>query len=124
MTINNNYSFSCISINSLEEISFIAGDHFVLTFTVFDENGDLVNLNGAVAKWVLSIYGNTSIAILQKTGVLTDPTNGVFTVTLLYNDTFTLGGKYIQQPVITDYSGKIFRPGQGIVTIVKAIPYT
>jgi hypothetical protein len=123
MITDYNVVFSCISTNNLDEIVFIAGTYYELTFNVSDELDAPIDLNGATVNWVLSAYGDPANTILQKTGTITDAVNGVFKIILIHTDTDELGGKYLQQPIITDSLGKDFRPGQGIVTITKAIPY-
>jgi hypothetical protein len=110
------------SVNNIADLPFIAGTDKTLTFTCYAENGiDKVNLTGATVTWYLCPWGQTSIISLQKTGTLTDPTNGVFTITILDTDTTSFSGKYIQQLSIQDVSGKVFRPGQGLVFISPAI---
>jgi hypothetical protein len=98
----------------------IAGSNFTLTFTAYDSDGiSLLDLSGATIKWVISPFGQTNYTILQKTGVITG--TGTFTVTLNSSDTASLSGKYIQQPVITDFLGNIFRPAQGTILILPRI---
>lgn len=120
MTISySNYS----SINSLEEFSMIAGSTRTLEFTVYEEDGvNLLDLTGATIKWSLCPFGDFSYNVLQKNGVITGA--GTFTVSLTSSDTSSLSGKYIQQPTITDFNGKIFKPSQGTVLIIPQIPVT
>ena len=47
-------------------------------------------------------------------------TPSVFTVELSEVNTIDLSGKYIQQLIITDSSGNIFKPGQGNIIILPA----
>lgn len=107
-------------INSLEEIEFIAGTNFVLSFLVFDANGSPIDLTSGTAKWTLCPYGQTDFPVVTKTGVITTPTNQI-TVTLTTNDTKLLSGKYIQQAIIIDFAGEEYRPSQGVVTISARI---
>jgi hypothetical protein len=102
-----NSGFSCITINSLPEISFIAGDTQVFEFTVYDENSSPIDLSSNTLDW-------------NKTPILSATTN-VFNVTLDESDTIALSGKFIHQPYIKDYAGNVYRYGQGIITIVPAI---
>lgn len=107
-------------INSLNEFSMIAGTNYTLTFTVYDSDGvNLLDLTGSTIKWVICPFGQSDYTVLQKTGVITG--TGVFTVSLVGTDTATLSGKYVQQPVITDFIGNIFRPAQGTVLILPRI---
>jgi len=110
-------------IISLNEFSMIAGSNFTLTFTVYESDGvNLLDLTGATIKWVICPFGQADYTVLQKTGVITG--TGTFTVTLSGSDTATLSGKYVQQPVITDFLGNIFRPAQGTILIMPRIVTT
>ena len=107
------------NLNSLEEISFIAGSNFILEFNVYEEDGVTPqNLGGATISWALCPYGEFDYNVLEKTGTITG--TNIFEVVLDAIDTLTLAGKYIQQPIITDFSGGVFRPSQGILLILPA----
>jgi len=108
----------------LDDISFIAGTEMILDFPIVNSDGNTVNINGFSMIWVLGYYGQPDLsAILQKTA--SEYNSSTFRVTLDEDDTLDLGDDiYIQQMKITDASGKIFRPAQGIVIIRKAIPIT
>jgi hypothetical protein len=115
-----NSGFSCITINSLPEISFIAGDTQVFEFTVYDENSSPIDLSSNTLDWNMAYYGQPDVVVLNKTPILSATTN-VFNVTLDESDTIALSGKFIHQPYIKDYAGNVYRYGQGIITIVPAI---
>jgi hypothetical protein len=108
-------------INSLEEIEFIAGTNYILTFLVNDQNGSPISLSSGSAKWTLCPYGQTDFPVLTKDGVIDLVITNKFTVTLLSADTASLSGKYIQQPIAIDFSGQQYRPAQGVVTIAPKI---
>jgi hypothetical protein len=107
-------------LNNLPELSFIAGTDKVLTFTCYDEDSSLLDITGGTVLWYLCPFGQYGVNILTVSGVVA--TANTFTVTLTAVDTLSLSGKYIQQVVITDFDGYTFRPGQGIVLILPAIP--
>jgi hypothetical protein len=108
------------NIYNLTELNMIGGSYQVLEFTVYDENNQPINLNGATCTWYLRSYGNyAESAVLVKSGSVTG--TNTFEVVLSSSDTINLYGKYVQQPVVQDYSGKTFRPAQGIIMISKAI---
>lgn len=107
------------SINTLEEFSIIAGNDFLLQFTIYQDDGvNLLDISTSTIKWVLSPFGQPSFTALQKTATITGV--GTFEVSLLSSDTENLSGKYIQQPII-DSAGVIYRPGQGCVFIQPQI---
>lgn len=110
------------SINSLEEVKFIAGTEYTFEYSLYDENGSPISLAGSTCKLVLCPYGQPEVTTLVKTGaVQTDPTNK-YIVVLSSNDTKNIsGGKYIQQPLIIDISGAEVRLAQGVVTIIPRI---
>jgi hypothetical protein len=104
------------SLNNLSEISFVAGTEKLLTFTVYNEDGvTLLNISSGSATWKLCQYGEFQTTILTKTGTVINANQ--FTVLLDPVDTETLSGKYIQQIIVIDNSGKTFVPGQGIIII-------
>ena len=108
-------------INSLDEFSMIAGSEYTLTFNVYQQDGlTPLDLGGATVKWVLCPYGQTDYNILQKTATITG--TNTFNVVLSASDTISLSGKYIQQPVIFSFTGIEYRPAQGILLILSAIP--
>lgn len=112
-------SFNTLYI--LPEISFIGGTDKALTFTVYQEDEiTLLDISSGSIEWLLSRYDMSEDIVLTKTGLLT--TANIFTVTLDHDDTVLLSGKFTQQIVITDFSGNIFRPVQGTIVILPAIP--
>jgi len=113
---------SYIELNCLDEISFIGGNEYVLEFNTYDEDGIALDISSATIEWNMSLYGQQDYNILTKSGVITDISE--FTVTLLASETEGLEGKYVHQPVITDFSGSEFVPAQGIITILPKISNT
>ena len=107
------------SINSLDEFSFIAGTEYVLSFSVVDNNGNSVSLNGGSVTWYLCPYGQPEYAVGEISGTITG--TNTFTVTVPSATTLSLGGKYVQQPQVTDWTGKPFRAAQGVITIIPRI---
>lgn len=109
-------------INRLEEVSFIAGSDYTFVFTAYEENGVTpLDLSGATIHWVLSPYGQPDYKVLQVEGSITGA--NVFKVVLLSAATREFSGKYIHQPVIISFSGKEYRPAQGLITIVPRTPF-
>ena len=110
-----------LEAQQLEKISFISGTTTELNFEIEDEFGNQVPLSNAMSlKWALCPYGQPEYSVLEKTGTPITGTN-IFYVTLNRNDTYPLGGMYIQQAEFTDATDGHTAVFQGIVNIIKAI---
>jgi hypothetical protein len=108
------------TLNNLDDLVLIGGTDKLLTFIAYHEDGvNLLNITGGSAEWRLCPYGEFSVNILHVHGTIA--TANTFTIQLTAAQTLTLAGKYIQQTIITDFYGKTFRPGQGVVLILPAI---
>lgn len=108
---------------SLEEFIMIAGNSYTIDFTAYEEDGvNPMDLGGATVYWVLSPYGRPNYTAVQISGTIT----GANTFDIEFTSTISknLSGKYIHQPVIVSFSGKEYRPAQGIINIVPKISYT
>lgn len=108
-------------INAMEDFSFIAGSTFTLYFDMSEYNDDEeiidLDLTGASVEWRLAHVGQQNNSVLVKTGTI-DDTNS-WHVDIESSDTEDLSGVFIQQPVITDFSGQKFFPAQSTVVIGK-----
>jgi len=109
---------SYAQMNSLEEVSFIAGTYYTLAFTVYDNNGAPANISGATITWKMCPYGKPNVISLSYGTTITG--TSTFEVYILSADTLSLKGKYTHQPIIVD-SGKTYRSQQGTITISPAI---
>ena len=108
------------TINVLPDMSFIGGTDKILEFTCYDDDGvTLLTITSGDVEWRLCPFGEFDVQTLEKTGTIT--TANKFTITLTAADTVNLSGKFIQQVFVTDFFGKTFVPGQGIVLISPAI---
>lgn len=108
-----------LDVNTLEEISFIAGSEYVLEFNVYDEFGSPIDISSSTVTWRMSYYGQPDYAVLDKSGSITDTSK--FEVVLLTSDTEDISGKFVHQPIIEDFDGSQFRPAQGVITIIPKI---
>ena len=104
----------------LDDVSFIAGTDFLLHFPIYDANKVPVNINASTMKWFLCPYGQPDYNILEIDAIIS--ASNIFSVTISSSSTDDLGGVYIQQTKVADYSGSIIRPAQGRVIIRAAIP--
>lgn len=112
-------TFPYTSPNNLDELSFIGGSFQELTFNIYDDSGNAVNLSGATLSWTLSYYSDPATVPVTKTPVSGSSTNQK-RVNLAGADTLALSGKFIQQFRIIDSSGSSFIPSQGVVNIFPA----
>lgn len=111
------------TLNNLQEVSFIAGHTYSFDFNIY-QNGEMVTMVGKSLEWRLAPYGEKNYVSLVKTegdGVV-DVDSFTKRVTLSPSDTENLSGKFVQQPIVTDFDGNVFKPGQGIVVILSGIP--
>jgi len=85
----------------MANFSFYAGDKKLVTITVLDASSEAVDIAGATIRWQAARSTADDDLVLQKsTGdspgdiTITDPSNGVFVVTLNEVDTDALSGLY------------------------------
>lgn len=107
------------SLNTLEETYFIAGTEYTFQFTLYDSLQELLDITSCSCTWKMSWIGQPNISILTKSGSPID-TNS-YQIKLDVADTLGLEGKFIQQPIIEDVDGFIYRPAQGLITIITGI---
>lgn len=89
---------------NLESFEVYAGEDRTLTLHARDSNNAKFNLTGYSVLWLVGFPPNRPFlqwSVISKTGTLTDPPNGVFTVSLLDTDTQDLGGNYVHQAFAT-----------------------
>lgn len=107
------------TINSLEDISFIGGTNYTITFDIFDDAGLPIDSVLYGLTWKLFYYGQPDYTVLLKSGVYAGSPNNRFTVTLNSADTEQLFGKFMHQAIITDTNNEKFIPAQGTILIVS-----
>jgi hypothetical protein len=95
------------------------GSNFTIGFTVLDDNNDPVDITGWSLTYTWKVRDSDAAAVLTKTTAnaiaLTDPTNGVGTITLVPADTASLKPRvYVHSLARTDtgFAGSII-PGEG-----------
>jgi len=89
MTINQgqfNLTSEYFELNEIRPLH--CGDDFSFEFTYEDSDGNAIDITGATIRFTAKydITDDDNEAIVQKTAVLTDPSNGVFTITLTDTD--------------------------------------
>ena len=92
-------------------IEITAGDNRDIVYTIVDENDVVVNLTGGSIIWRALVSGTETVVITKSVGsgvALTDPTNGVATVSLEPADTTSLKGTYILDGQFTDSGSDVY----------------
>lgn len=112
-------TYSLLSTNDLDTISFIAGSQQILTFLIYDSDGIAKDLSALVCEWEMAKYGSDN-SILNKTASISGSPINEMVVTLASSDTENLSGKYIHQPVIIE-GAEEDRPSQGVIHILPRI---
>jgi len=111
-------SFGNIIANDLEEIQMIAGDEQTLVYTIYNNEGGLVDLTSATCSVSIFKYGDPANLLLSLPGVITPlPTIGEFTAEFPSASSVGLSGVYQHQPKIIDYLGSRHIPSQGKIVI-------
>lgn len=92
------------------DVQMVSGDTKILNITAKTSSGTAINLTGVAIIW--SLFPSTGgTALLTKSvgsGIsITDPSNGVFQVTLNPTDTASLEGLYQHEAQITDVTNNI-----------------
>jgi hypothetical protein len=91
-----------------QNFNLFKGEDKGLLFTIRDSNGDLFDLTGSTAEWILSRNNISSPSIKKTTtaGItFPSPESGLMLVSLLATDTQNLWGQYYHEAAITDTSG-------------------
>jgi len=96
----------------MSRLELRSGDTKTINVTVEDSSGDAKDITGSTIKWRLYIDSDTSTAKVSKDttdGItLTDPTNGVFQISIAAADTSALDpGSYTQECELTDSASKV-----------------
>lgn len=92
----------------------VSGDDLTLQVTVTDK-GTAKDLTGGTVNWNLSKQPGSSDIKVTKTGTLSDPTNGVFTIA--FDSTGDLCGDYYHEAQFTESGGAIGTVMRGWIRI-------
>jgi len=112
------------NLTQLEPFSMIASSTFEITYQITANPGDgePIELSGKEFEWRMAPYGEKNYAVVTKLDAeITSPDIYTRLVLLEPSDTEGLSGKFIHQIIITDADGTIYRPAQGLITIVSNI---
>jgi hypothetical protein len=111
-------TFPNMTINSYRSIGFIAGGYKEFYFHAYTSASAPIDVTYLTGYWTLSPYSNPSFIVLAKYG---RSEGNFFTISLLFEDTLNLSGKFIQQTMLLGSELNNYRLGQGIIYIVPAI---
>jgi len=108
-----------------QNFELYAGDSKDIVVTVTDSNGAAVNLTNFTIFWKLTLLPTSSTALISKavgTGIVkTNPSGGIFTVTITNTDTATLAGCYYHEAKIVDGSSNEFTVTSGRAIIHSSV---
>jgi len=114
-----------------QNFELYAGESKVLTVTVKDAAGALIDLTGSTIEWIVKRAEDDAAGLITKTTVpitggitLSNQTTnkGEFTITLLPADTLSLGGaSYYHEAEVTDAATNVSTVTRGVVTVKKAL---
>lgn len=108
-----------------QNFEMFCGDTHELPVTVRDSSGALKDITGAAVAWALAKSVKCDPEFTKATGsgiALTDPSNGLFTVTLNPADTLNLcPGDYYHEAEVTDSSGRVVTVMTGRVRLLPSI---
>jgi hypothetical protein len=89
---------------------YYSGDSLDLVVTVKNDDGDVVDISGADATWVLAPSEGRPSVVEKTTGSgisLTDAANGEVTISIDPSDTENKEGLYYHELQITDDTGNV-----------------
>lgn len=109
----------CYEVNQIGEFAMIAGTSETLKFYYYYSDGTPFDLESSTARWRLCRVGQPDVTVLDLPCDIFSG-NGVV-VKLGSAHTQNLSGKYIQQPVLIDYSGEEYVFQQGVITFIPKI---
>jgi len=105
-----------LGVSRMAIITMTRGDNLDIVYTIKDSTGAAENLTGGSIAWKAWVSGTTT-AVITKTGVLTDPTNGITTISLDPADTVALGGDYAIDGEYTDSGASVFTFDDGALRV-------
>jgi len=104
-------------------LPFVAGDDIVITVTVKDEDGAIVNLSGMTPRFVAADKNglaalSTEADPVTAVATITDAAGGQFQVAIAGDDTSALLGIYNFQAELEDSGGDKRTVSRGILTFI------
>ena len=107
-----------------QNLTMYAGDDKILIVTTTDPNDVPIDVSGCTIRWIVYKRSPQNIVIdktTPSTGIaLTDPTNGIFEITLVPGDTENLLGEYNHECELTDMDSKISTIFVGYIKILAS----
>jgi len=106
-----------------QNVSIYKGDDKILVVTVKDSSGNIEDISGTTVNYVVYKFtiGNIVITKTTSSGIsLTDPTSGIFEITLIPSDTENLLGYYLHECELTDTFGKVSTIFTGKFTVIDS----
>lgn len=106
-----------------QNLEMFQGDDKIIRVTTLDTDGNAVDISGCTIRWVWYKRSPYNL-VMNKTTIsgggveLTDPTSGIFEITLVPDDTESLLGDYNHECELTDLNDKISTIMVGTVKVL------
>lgn len=100
-----------------QDVRVVSGDDLTFRVTVFEIDQTKKDLTGGSVTWNLTKEPGSADIKVTKTGTLSDPSNGVFTVAV--DSTGDLAGDYYHEAQFTESGGSIGTVMRGWMRIDK-----
>lgn len=105
-----------------QNIDVYAGDSKLLQVTVTDEAGNALDISGCTIKWAI-VRGRTKMVekISPNNITLDDPSNGVYSIKVVPNDTVDLPpGTYYHESIVIDVFGNVTTVFKGNLKVLPS----
>jgi len=116
------YTSSYDNTYNFTEIGLIGGESKDLIFNAYDASGSILvdNLYGFIGTWRLyHLEESLDNPVLTKTVYPSGDTT--LTVSIVSENTTSLSGTFVQEFIITDWGGKPYSVGKGLMVIVPSL---
>jgi hypothetical protein len=89
-----------------QNVDIIQGESRKVEVTVTDQNGNLLDISNSAICWAVFKQSDSVFTKTVDNGIkLTDPTKGIFEITVAHEDTLNLIGSYKHECRLTDIDG-------------------
>lgn len=117
-----NSPFGELCMNNVDPVTFIAGSQQYFYFDLFNEDGTEFDVSGlSQALLTIAPYNDPYLSLVSIQGESEAEYINRIRFSLDGAKTTNLNGVYIHHLILTDGSGNIHKPIQGLITIIPKI---